>query len=197
MIREIGRISPRTEVIYIEGNHEHRMQRYKMKHHELADIRGLTTKEILRIDELPNVSKYIRYASERWTTYRDDNVGEYWLVPGELMILHGDRTRASAGYLSKAMTDRYSVNGIVGHNHKIGSSSKVIKKAIDKTEVINTSIIFYETGCLCCLNPDWLVFPNWTQGISIVSTYKDSDFFHVDSVPITSKGSDYKCFVLI
>jgi len=195
MIRELGRISPKSDVIYIEGNHEFRIQRYKMRHPELADLRGFTTQEMLRIDELPNVKEYISYGPEQWTTHRDATVGEYWLVPGELMILHGDRTRASAGYLSKAMTDRYSVSGIVGHNHKIGSSSKVIKKAVGPTEVINTSIIFYETGCLCRLNPDWLVFPNWTQGISVVSTYRDSKFFHVDSIPIMSEGSDYKCFV--
>ena len=90
-----------------------------------------------------------------------------------LYITHGDVISKHSGWTAKAHYERYGGCGMVGHSHRLGSYFK--------TERIDT-YGWWENGCLCDLQPEYVNYPNWCQGFSI--GYFTNDRFFIEQVPI-------------
>lgn len=177
---ELKQCAPNSEWYFMEGNHEHRLQRYLKTHPEIKSLKVLDIIKLLKIEEL--FDRFIKYRPERWT-YTIPVDEELWLVKNELIVLHGNYTSTIPGACGRKYLNKYGISGISGHNHTMSSQMKRLKRG---------NIVWHEGGCLCKLNPDYMHDPDWHQGFVVVTTYKGRESFHIDNVPILP---GYKCVV--
>jgi len=167
MLRRHNKILPHTRKILLDGNHEDRWQRFLWsKASALSSLRCLT------IPELYNLSgfeiEYIPY--ERGLMINDI-----------FLILHGTIASIHSGYTAKRMFEKHGGCGICGHCHRGGSFYKR-----DRFGTWG----WWENFCLCSLNPDWVMHPNWVQGFSLVHFIGHKRFW-VEQIPITGHAAMY------
>ena len=99
---------------------------------------------------------------------------------GKLHIIHGDELPSSSIYPARNIYLKVSTNILCGHFHKF---DRYLHRSYDQ-QVRGVWV----GGCLCTLNPEWMVLPQWTQGIQVVDVMK-SGLFHVDQVLYMKRGS--------
>lgn len=159
-------ILPNSRQIELDGNHEDRLRRFLW-----SNSQALASLDCLTIDGLYGLSdneiEHIGYE-------------EGLLINGVLMVTHGDLIRAHSGYTAKGMSDKHGGCGICGHTHRLGSYYKR-----DRFGIYG----WWENGCLCSLDPDWITNPNWQQGFSIVHFTKER--FWVEPIQIINRKFMY------
>lgn len=168
---------PESEIVYLEGNHENRIERaLKEKVDEALDVRpandpkGLPSLSIPRLLSLDSID----------IDYRGPYGASYWLWD-EVRIHHGHVVRGNSGGTTSAILNNSSHSQIVGHIHRVESHSKTIQVA-EGSKIITAM----SPGCLCRLDdavPGFAGKPkNWQQGFGLV--HKDDKGVAVTSVPI-------------
>jgi len=95
-----------------------------------------------------------------------------------LIAIHGDIVRRDAGSSAKAMLEKYRVNLIHGHTHRMGSAGYRVPGVGGQGE---HQMRAYEGGCMCTLSPTYTRTPNWQQGFCLV-TSDDEGWFNVEQV---------------
>ncbi len=139
----VRRAIPKADLWKIDGNHCDRRQRYIWKNPALVGLRAL---------EPPNLFEFgkfrINYASLR---VRFGNV---------LEVSHGTKVNKWAGMSAKAELEerRYGISTITGHVHRAGRS---------ETRTLNGYVMGHENPCLCTLQPEYRVDPDWVQGLTL------------------------------
>ena len=152
-------ILPNTRIIEEDGNHDDRLRKYLWsKAAALEELDELKVPALYGLTD--NEIEHVGY-------------GEGIVINGVFMATHGDLVRAHAGYTAKGMSDKYGGSGIHGHTHRMGSYYKR-----DRFGIYG----WWENGCLCDLNPEYIVNPNWQQGFSLV--HFKGDRFWVEQVQI-------------
>jgi UDP-2,3-diacylglucosamine pyrophosphatase LpxH len=152
----IRRMSPNSEIIYIYGNHEDRLRRYKWKFiPELADLKQFNLEELLELKKFGIKPVY----SEQKETYYDTGNG--------LLIGHFNMVRKFSGYTAKGLMDKYGISLIQGHTHRLGSS---IKRSH------NNLIESYEGGCLCSFDVSYALHTDWQHGFCLIN-WDENDFY--------------------
>ncbi len=168
---------PDAEIVYLEGNHENRIERaLKEKVDEALDVRpandpkGLPSLSIPRLLSLDSLD----------IDYRGPYGASYWLWD-EVRIHHGHVVRGNSGGTTSAILNNSSHSQIVGHIHRVESHSKTIQVAGGSKIITAMS-----PGCLCRLDeavPGFAGKPkNWQQGFGLV--HKDEHGVAVTSIPI-------------
>ena len=132
-----------------------RMERYLMKHPELYSLNNLKLPNLLRLDELG-------------IEYQDK---EYRL--GSLKIIHGDMVRKFSGYTARGELEKHDCSGVNSHTHRL---SAYYYKTPERY------LAWFEAGCLCDINPEYVDNPNWQQGF--LYGYIEKDSFAVTPIPI-------------
>jgi hypothetical protein len=161
MLDHHATILPNTERYFVVGNHERRLQSFLWsKAPALSSLRCLT------IDALFGLP-------ERGIQLVDYEQGI--IIDGIFVVLHGDIASIHSSYTSKRLMDKHGGCGMAGHCHRAGSYYKR-----DRFGTWG----WWENGCLCSLNPDWVQNPNWTQGFSLV--HFKGDRFWVEQIPIVN-----------
>jgi hypothetical protein len=100
------------------------------------------------------------------------------IVPG-LIAIHGDVSRGHASYSARSMLEKWRVNLIMGHVHRIGRYGYRVPAVGSKGE---HQMRAYEGGCMCKLTAPYLSVANWQQGFSIV--HHDGEDFEVEQILI-------------
>lgn len=155
-------VLPHGQIWHMAGNHCQRMEKYLYnKAPELVDIDALTVPELLGLKKSDLDIKPIAWG-----------VGTNL---GKLHILHGDEIKVGAATPAKALLAKVNANILVGHHHKFDRYLQNSYRGEVKGAWVN--------GCLCRLDPDWHIFPNWQQGFSLIDV-TSSGFFHVEQVLI-------------
>jgi hypothetical protein len=150
---------PKTIKKLLLGNHEDRLRRFLWtKAPELATLRCLTIEELLGLKNLD--IELIAYE-------------QGLMINDVFLVLHGNIASIHSGYTAKRMYEKHGGCGICGHCHRLGSYYKRDRFGIWG---------WWENGCICHLNPDWIKNPNWVQGFSLV--HFQDDRFWVEQVPI-------------
>ncbi len=150
------------EVIYIGGNHEDRIRRFIWKNSEVfapfgstacgTAIDALSVPNLLGLDDLS--IPYYSYGAG--------------FQLGYLLVTHGSVIRKHSGYTARAAFEATGTSVLIGHTHRLGAHY-VTNRAGEHAA--------YENGCLCSLKPSYVPgIPNWQQGFSIVSTFKNGMF---------------------
>jgi len=150
---------PNTKFYYLEGNHEFRLQKFLWtKAEALSSLRSLKLEELLTLKD---------YQTELIPYEKGLMINDVFLA------LHGDISSIHSGYTAKRLYEKHGGCGIAGHCHRQGSYLK------------RNRFGFYgwwEGGCLCTLEPDYIMHPNWTNGFALV-TFIGKRFF-TESIPI-------------
>lgn len=153
--KKLRELSPKSEIVYIKGNHEDRLERYLKKHPELFSLDALKLPNLLRLSDFN-----IGYEPKAYKL-------------GSLKIYHGSIVRKFSGYSAKAELERNDCSGISGHVHRLGVHYK-------KTP--SRYLAWYEGGCLCDIEPEYVDNPDWQQGF--LYGYIDKDSFAITPIPI-------------
>ena len=111
----------------------------------------------------------------------------YMWYGNELQIGHFDKVNKHSGYTAKNLLDDKHISLIQAHTHRLGSSYKTVPFGKKQKRVI----VGFENGCLCDLNPEYVIDPNWQHGFSIVKKKTGGDRFYIQQIPIV----DYVCFL--
>jgi predicted phosphodiesterase len=167
LLERLRDLVPKAEIVYIEGNHEHRLHRFLIKQApELKGLRGLSVSEQLDLDDLG--IRYIECPADQFIdTYLE-------LVPGRLLVGHFKALRGNAGATAHALLDQYAASIIDGHCHSAGFAHKTLAGG----KVVGA----WENGCLCDLDPHYMRQRKWLHAFAVAYIPTDaaeSHLFHV------------------
>jgi len=155
----------KAEITYIEGNHEHRLQKYLWKHPEISSLDALSMTNLLHLDEL-KITYVNQFESIKYHKF---------------LIEHGSVVRQQSAYTARAMLEKRGMSGISGHTHRMGAHYLTN---------MSGSYAWFETGCLCDLHPEYVVGqPNWMNGFSI-GHFKGKRF-NIEQIPIVDNHASY------
>lgn len=130
-----------AEIYYVIGNHEQRLEKTILtKAPELASL----IEDIFSIFRLDN----LEIKGVGTITVNDNFVFKH----GNLL---GNKSGLSA---IKEMENAY-LSGATGHTHRL--AKYIARKAGRK-------FVWLETGCLCSMEPEYMLNPNWQQGFGMI-----------------------------
>ena len=169
---------PEAEIVYMEGNHEHRILRAITDNaDEIVHLRpahDLDGSTVLSVDRLLGLK-------DLDVEYHGPYGASYWLWD-EIRVHHGNVVRPKGGGTVTAMLNNSTHSQIVGHIHRREYACKTIQNS-GGTKIIEAM----SPGCLCRLDG---AVPhaagssvlNWQQGLGLV--HKNQDKLHMHVLPI-------------
>lgn len=106
------------------------------------------------------------------------------LIP-KMILKHGTIVRQGSAMTARVEYGRYCRSGASGHTHRLG---QFFHRDLDSPHV------WLETGCLCDVEPDYLVdgYADWQQGVTVVAYTEDGDRFHVEQSVIHHGKAIYR-----
>ena len=155
VFKRIRKAVPEASIYFVKGNHEKRLETYLMKNPELYSLDAL---------KLPNLLGLEKYGIE---------FVERELRLGSLKIVHGDVVRKFSAYTAKAEIEKHDCSGISSHTHRGGVYYQATPERY---------LLWAESFCLCDLNPHYVDYPNWQQGL--LYGWVKGESFAVSPVPI-------------
>jgi len=153
------------------GNHDARIRKSLSMVAALSDMEALEINNILGTKEMG------------WNQVCDI----IYLNPGDdvdypnpsLVFYHGDTARKWSGQSATALSEKLAgVSVVVGHAHRTGVVTRRTASGITKS---------YEVGCLCSMQVEYDVFPNWTHSV-LLGTISPSGF---DFFPVVIDRGEY------
>lgn len=163
--KKLRTIKPDARIIFIKGNHCLRQERYLKKHPELYSLNALKLPNLLGLDKF-NIE------------YKDKG-----FKLGSLKIIHGDMVRKFSSYTARGELEKHDSSGISSHTHRGG---------VYYYRTPERYLAWFESFCLCDLNPEYIDEPNWQQGF--LYGYVEKDSFAVTPIPIVD--GKIKCVLL-
>lgn len=156
-LRVIRNGFPKARIIFKEGNHEERWERYlKVKAPELLGMKEF---------QIPAVLQFSNVGIE-------DYVGEKRPIRlGLLNVLHGHEYRFAISNPVNAARGLYlraKAHALCGHFHQRSEHSE---KSVEQSKIATWS-----TGCLCEMHPEYGPLNNWSHGFAIVDVDKEGKF---------------------
>lgn len=138
---KLRKAAPKAEIYYVIGNHETRLERYVLnKAPELASL----------IEDVFSILKVSDFNIRGCASVTVNN---------SLVFKHGTLLGNKSGLSAiKEMENAY-MSGCTGHTHRL--CKYIARKAGRK-------FFWIETGCLCDMNPEYMVLPNWQQGFATI-----------------------------
>jgi predicted phosphodiesterase len=137
------------EIVYLQGNHENRLQRFLWNNPVLVSVNALSTENLFELKK--NNIKEVKVNGDYWSA----ESGEYQI--GDLTIQHGDGRLNGAKYSQNPGYAAFNTlkmkggnNVVMGHTHRL---------AMLYNRVGDKSIVGVEGGCLCQTTRG-----NWQQG---------------------------------
>jgi metallophosphoesterase superfamily enzyme len=164
-------VCPFTEVFYIEGNHEKRMENSIITHMAAAyHLQPATEKIQLPIMSIPRLLD-LDSININWVGNYPDGV--VWLND-DLYCAHGDKSRAIPGGSARAILESSEVSVIFGHIHRA--------EALTRTRHMRNGGKIIKAVCpgfggrLDGVIPGHKLSDNWSQGLTLV--YHDDNVYN-------------------
>ena len=177
-LHELERVLPQgTEIVETEANHSgngtaSRWWRY------LSDAAGALV-------SLPKAEEKLSYQAWWYPEWSRIRLVEDVLIADDLMVLHGDVVRKHAAYSARATMEKWFSSVMHNHTHRQGSGAQRVPSRTGRGEA---QLRFYETGCMCKLQPSYASAVNWTQGFAVVQEGGEAGSYGVELVTI-DRGS--------
>jgi len=159
MFRRHSELLPRAKKFLIKGNHEDRWERFLRT---AAPV--LENLECLEFDKLFHLKDY---------GVKSVEYEEGLMINKVFLILHSDIASIHSAYTAKRLFEKHGGCGMCNHTHRGGSFYKR-----DRFGTWG----WWENFCLCRLDPDWIMNPNWQHGFSLIH-FRDNRFW-VEQIPI-------------
>lgn len=146
----------KQDYFYLEGNHEMRLKRYIIS--RASALYGKDGKSISVETELKLNQFGVEYIKDKRSARL-----------GDLGLYHGHEFAGGGGANpAKWLYGKTHSDSACGHLHRTDSHQH--RNAIG--EVVSVWTI----GCCCILNPRWLPFNAWNNGVAFVELYKDHSY---------------------
>ena len=156
----VRKSAPNATIDETEGNHDSRIKSYVA-----ANARALASLAVLEPSSL------FRYTDLDFKAHP----GAGFRLRRNFLVKHGTLIRQDAGASAKAEFNQAGISGISGHTHRL---AKYIKAGYTHRE-------WSEQGCLCQLQPDYVVgAPNWVQGVAVGEFSTKSEAFSVELLQV-------------
>jgi predicted phosphodiesterase len=144
------------EIHFIKGNHEDRLRSYLWKSPELSSLDALDLGSLLSLNRM-NIDYH-----------------EHSYHFNKFIFTHGSKISQQSSYSARRELETHGTSGSSGHTHRLGASYKTDYRG---------TIGWFENGCLCNLNPEYIQGkPNWQQAISVFNFIDDR--FFCQQIPI-------------
>ena len=151
---------PKANITYIEGNHEARLFKYKIRNTPEVDgvkiagteLEPFTVKSLARLDEL-NI-RYIESVKDE----SEVEIGGVWFG-------HWRNANRYSGYTIKNLLDRFMVPCIQNHVHRAGVHFRKVKTGMIQGR---------ENPCSCLLTPEYLLNTDWQNGFTTIAWIEDN-----------------------
>jgi len=163
VLANIRKSLPNTKIVYLEGNHENRLQRFLWRNApEMEEFPELELKNLLKLKQ--KKIQFIKVDGDYWKT----DTGHYNI--GDVLIMHGDNKLNGAslskysGYSVKnTMLGGVQQSVIINHNHRL---------ALIFHSTPYSCLTGMEAGCLCDLTGT----ANWQNGFVTFELKKNKMF---------------------
>lgn len=168
ILKEMASLAPTKD--YIEGNHEFRFRKYLIsKAEELSSLECLDVENLFHLKELG--FQYHRSSSP-------DKFVHNWIECGkDLWIGHFDKVNKYSAFTAKNLVEEYHISIITGHTHRGGMylsrDSKGFLEGI-------------ENFCMCSLKPNYVKYPNWQHGWTVVYKKINDSRFQIVPINVTN-----------
>lgn len=167
-LAQVSSLAPDAEKLLLGGNHEDRLRKtiwdLKGAQRELARLRvfqkSMTWPALLELIDIG--WDFVDYTKQ-------PVVGR---IP-RFLLKHGEVVRKFSAFSAKGEWEKHARSGISGHTHRMGS---FLHRNLDGTQG------WWEGGCTCNLDPEYVRQPDWHSGCHVV-TYS-ADWFNVAPVYI-------------
>jgi hypothetical protein len=155
---------PNAEMHETLGNHEERLLTYPgFNAPALKSLNALKPNVLMGLDEL-EINHWPRNGFR---------LNENFLVE------HGNAIGKNAGDSARKRLNETLISGVMGHCHRLGMASRSGYN----------EIAWYETGCLCMLNPDYVSGEaNWQQGVWVGTFSTRSTNYNIQLIPAVGRG---------
>lgn len=175
-LHQIAQLASSADRIWLEGNHEERLRKLVWRlpgaAQELAKLRV--------IQENLTWEKLVGTKEIGWTFVPSAEQSRKVIIP-RVIIKHGTKLGNWSGLSAKAEMGKYGKSGLSGHSHRLAA---IYHKDL------NGSHVWCETGCLCTVEPEYDIDPDWQQGLVVVEF--TNDWFNVELVYIENGKAQYR-----
>lgn len=152
-LENLTRYMPNVKVTWKEGNHEFRLERYKMRKESPEAFNKLLT-----FDNVLALKDFGVAHIDNFTAIR----------AGKLFIIHGHELAGGGENVSRNKMKRAMANIIFGHSHL---SQEHLVKTMDGSYLGSWGV-----GSLCLPSPDYNPYNQWVNGFAIVTLNTDGNF---------------------
>lgn len=171
------------QIVYIEGNHDRRMQGFVETNALSAfGLKKGGLPDSWPVMSLPNLLRLDEYG----VIYRDAYPTSHWWVNDRLRCEHGTKVRSSGSTAEKYTNETPHISRAFGHTHRLEVQSKT---TFDRLGRIKSVAI--NPGCLCrvdggvpgvnsAIGTDGRpaeVAENWQQGVAVIRFKESGEFF--------------------
>lgn len=154
---------PRARIIWIEGNHDARWEKFLVKHaqqvYRLHKGMGFNARAVTELPYLFNVDELdVEYIG-------DYPNGEAW-ISDEAKAIHGFKVRSNPGATATAIIADALETTVFGHVHDIEMATKTLWRR-NGPQIVTA----FCPGCLCHIDgrvPAIKAHMNWQQGIGVL-----------------------------
>jgi hypothetical protein len=160
-------ITPNSEHAWLEGNHEERLKRLIWAAAERRDVAELLA--VPKVREALTWGQLLGLDSLGWECVPYPH---HKLLFDRMILAHGDTT---GGDVAKKLLLRFGKSGISGHTHKRNSA---------ETRDYNGHHAWFEIGMLGRIRDDYKFFPDWAQGLGVVTWSDDRKAFGFEQLRI-------------
>ena len=174
MCEFITGIQKYSNIYYIQGNHESRLA--KTINDKMPELYGMLDMQSIINSNLDTDIEYIHCVpAESMIVWNDD-----------LLIGHFNKVSQNCCYTVKLLIDRFKTNCVQAHTHRLGEYRVRGQQGILRG---------WESGCLCSLDPDYVMMPNWMNGFLVYERLGNSwniETVHINDGKAFFRGSIYK-----
>lgn len=170
--------APKAEVYYLEGNHEHRVERWCVD----QAVSNQKDAAWLRRQVAPDV--VLDLAGRGITYYRQGEFYDGLAIPGTIRrgrcyFTHGI---SSAKHAAALHVQKFNSNVVFGHKHA--------QQAFTINTVHEPVIGGWCPGCLCLKQPMWMHTrpTDWVHGYAVQTVARSGEFQHVNVVIVDGKS---------
>lgn len=141
LLFRLRKACPKAKIYYIIGNHETRLERFILEKAPELECLLEDVFTILKVED-----------------YKVEGCGRL-IVNDNFKFYHGRLLGNKTGLSAIKELENSYMSGASGHCHKL--AKYITRKAGRK-------FVWLETGCLCSMNPEYMIDPDWQQGFGVV-----------------------------
>lgn len=164
----ISRLAPRAERWLFGGNHEDRLRRLLWSMAERQEAHQVLS--LSRVRETLQWPILLGLEEIGWEWHDSKRT-----LFDKLILKHGSVVRRHAAYTAKGEYEKYGKSGMSGHTHRRG---------VYEHRDLHGHHAWWELGCSCLLDPEYVDDPDWAQGLAVVTWSEDRQHFGVEEIRI-------------